>query len=115
MSWNHPVRDEKRRQLTNEDEDEFYDDIETCHGIFREAIKMRRPRIINETDETRNILCDEVKSSCLGHRVGFEQITLAYSYSYLLLYVFTLGLGLELEAWINSCHLIQSTAIELVL
>lgn len=59
--------------------------------------------------------CDEVKSSCLGHRVGFEQITLAYSYSYLLLYVFTLGLGLELEAWINSCHLIQSTAIEIVL
>ena len=93
MSWNHPVRDQKRRELANKDEDEFYDDIETCHGIFREAIKMRRPRIINETDETRNILCDEVKSSCLGHRVGYEQITLAYSYSYLLLYVFTLGLN----------------------
>ena len=80
MSWNHPVRDENRRQLTNQDEDEFYDDIETCHGIFREAIKMRRPRIINETDETRNVFFgDEVKSPCLGHRVGFEQITLAHS------------------------------------
>ena len=77
---------------------------------------MRRPRIINETDETRNVFFgDEVKSPCLGHRVGFEQITLAYSYSYLLLFVFTLGLGLELEAWINSCHLIQSTTIEIVL
>ena len=72
-----PVRDENRRPLTNEDAitviNEFYDDIETCHGIFREALKMRRPRIINKADETRNSLFDEVKSSCLGHRVGLNK------------------------------------------
>ena len=68
--------------MTNEEAStvirEFYDDIETCHGIFREGIKMRRPRTINKkTEETRDILFDGgVKSSCLGHRVGPEQITL---------------------------------------
>lgn len=64
-----PVRDEKRRLLTNEDAitaiNEFYDDIETCHGIFREALKMRRPRIINKADETRRETVSLMKSSRL--------------------------------------------------